>query len=348
MKSGPEKVCRNCSSPMPEDALYCPSCGQKYTTGKVPVNLFFQDFLSQYYNLDSRFFRTLIGLLVPGKLTVQYFKGKHKSYANPLQLFLVPAFFLFALVSWKISNSDLGDHASIALKEDIDWSHFYQQLDSAKQQTDSLFTEPIAHAATDSLSTILRNKNPEPKDSIVLGNLGNTSPDLPILTVSKEDWLSKSPDELVDLYGKDRTLIEQIVMRQGAKFKQGGRGIIEYFISRLSITLLVMMPFLALILKLLYIRHNYYFVEHLVFNFHFHAFVFILLLILGLLSKYLSGLIIGLAILSIFVYFYLGMKNVYGQSWLKTLFKFILLLGSYFFIAIFFSIIAAVFSFLLF
>ena len=79
---------------------------------------------------------------------------------------------------------------------------------------------------------------------------------------------------MAEQYGKDRPFLVKILLRQASKFKQGGRGIIEYFISKLSITLLVMMPFLALILKLLYFRRDYYYVEHLVFALHFHAFAF--------------------------------------------------------------------------
>ena len=136
---------------MPETARYCPACSQKYSTGKVPVKVFIQDFFSHYFDLDSRFFKTLYALAIPGKLTVEYFKGRHKSFSNPLQLFLVPAFFLFALVSFNIANSDLGDNAILSLKEDIDWINFYAHLDTAKYQTDSLFNNTIAFAATDTL-----------------------------------------------------------------------------------------------------------------------------------------------------------------------------------------------------
>ena len=169
-----------------------------------------------------------------------------------------------------------------------------------------------------------------------------------IPAISKKDLLLKTPQELAELYGKDRSFTGKMILRQATKFKQGGRGIIEYFISKLSITLLLMMPFLALILMLLYIRHDYYYVEHLVFTLHFHAFAFLLILALGLFGSYLPEGVLALAILSMFIYLYLALKRVYGQGWWKTFVKFWGIFWGYLLIAIFFSVIAMFISFLLF
>ncbi len=363
-----EKACRNCEQPIQETAAYCPACGQKYTTGKIPVKTFIEDAFSQYLNLDSRLFRTLAALAIPGKLTTEYFKGKHKQYAKPLQLFLVPAVFLFALISWNLSNTDLGDNAIMALKEDLDWIDFYNHLDTAKIHTDSLFSQQIAHDATDSLMDYMKLRHPLPKDTFNL-NLFDEEPDTTVtdsvtvdiagddistsfmvskFNISKKDLFEKKPKELVDDYGKNLPFAQKILFRQAAKLKQGGRGVIEYFFGKMSLALLVMMPFLALILKLLYIRRKHYFVEHLVFNFHFHAFVFSLLLILGLLQDYVPWWVIVLTGLGILVYLYLAMRRVYGQGRVKTFIKFGTLLTSYFLLSIMFIILTFAVSFLLF
>lgn len=343
-----QKNCRNCNASLPLDALFCSNCSQKYTTGKVPFYSFISDFLQHYFNLDSRFFRTLTALFIPGKLTREYFLGKHKSYSNPLQLFLVPAFFLFALVSWNISKADFGDNAFIRLKQDLDWIDFHKNLDSAKVQTDSLFINPIALAATDTLRKKLKAHYPYVSDSLDIGDFGEIHPSLSIPTIAKKDLLSKSSDELVELYAKDRSFIEKLILGQTTKFKKGGRGIIEFFISKLSITLLLMMPILALILKLFYIRHDYFYVEHLIFTLHFHAFSFIVILALGLFGRYLPELVITFSILSIFAYLFFAMKKVYHQGKGKTFLKYISLLCSYLFLAAAFSAFAMLVSFLLF
>jgi len=289
----------------------------------------------------------MAALFVPGKLTKKYFLGKHKSYSNPLQLFLVPAFFLFALVSWNISKIDFGDNAIVRLKEDLDWIEFYEKLDDAKLQTDSLFSDSIAMVATDTLRHRLKKYKPELEDSLKLGNFGELHEIFRIPAISKKDLLTMSSDEIVEQYGKDKSFIGKLVLGQASKFKEGGGKVIEYFFSKLTITLLLMMPILALILKLFYIRHDYYYVEHLIFTLHIHAFIFIVILLLILTGKYLGGFI-AIPIIGIFIYLYLAMKKVYQQSGRKTFLKFIGIYFSYPLLAGFFSLAAIFISFLLF
>lgn len=342
------KTCRNCAASIPSDAQFCPNCSQKYTTGKVPFYQFLQDFFEHYFNLDSRFFRTMAALFIPGKLTKEYFLGKHKSYSKPLQLFLVPAFFLFALVSSNIAKTDFGDNAFISLKEDLDWIEFYVKLDSAKVYTDSIFSDPIIFAATDTLRQRLKAHNPNLKDSLDIQNYGTFDMVSSIPTISKKDLLEKSSSELVEMYGKDRSFMEKVFLGQVAKLKKGGRGVVNFFISKLSLILLLMMPVLAIILKLLYFRRGYYYVEHLVFTFHFHAFAFIIIILLALFGSYLNEFIAVALGLSIFIYLFLAMKRVYLQGSGKTTLKYMILLLSYLMLSIGFSVFAFIVSFMLF
>jgi len=87
-----------------------------------------------------------------------------------------------------------------------------------------------------------------------------------------------------------------------------------------------MVPFFALILKLLYMRCNRYYVEHLVFSFHVHTFIFLFLLVPVFISRWFIVLLIIFAIL---LYLFTAMKRVYNQSFLKTLLKMCILLFIY-------------------
>jgi Protein of unknown function (DUF3667) len=348
MTTDSEKTCRNCGSTMPSNARYCPACSQEYTTGRVPFQQFISDFFAHYFNFDSRLFRTVRALFIPGQLTNEYFLGKHKSYANPIQLFLVATFFLFALVGGRLSNADLGDDASLSLKEDLDWIDFYEKLDTAKMQTDSLFPNQAASIAIDTLIKKMQAYQPNLEDSLDISGFTNFGKDIVVPPIAKKDLLLKSPNELVEIYAKDKGFMEKVILRQSAKFKMGGRGIIEYFFGKLTIILLLMMPALALILKLLYIRRDYFYVEHLIFTFHFHAFLFFILFVLGLIGSYLPGFLLGPAILGIFVYLFWAMKKVYKQSKRKTFVKFTALLMSYFFVSLLFTVLSFIISFFLF
>ena len=129
--------------------------------------------------------------------------------------------------------------------------------------------------------------------------------------------------------------------------KMTNGSIFSHFIGKLTLMVLLMMPFLALILKLLYIRRDFYYVEHLIFSFHYHAFVFLITTLLIFVGKYLSDWI-AIPIVGIFVYQYIAMKRVYTQSYFKTFLKFLVLNFLYMFLAIIFFSLTVLISFVLF
>ena len=344
------KTCRNCKSAMPLSAKYCPYCSQKYTTGHISFFELCREFFSEHLNLDSKLFRTAFALLIPGRLTNEYFKGRHKSFASPLRLFIVTGVLLFAFVSFQLNTEDMDDSDMLGIQEDVSWLDFQMQLDSAKSKTDSIFTQGIARTATDSLIHFMYKDKEAVGDSVdINGVIG----DIELPKFSKRDLINYSPDELVELYAADWDFTRTLALKQALKVQNSGiQGVVTFFIGKSSITLLLMMPFLALGLKFLYFRRRYYYVEHLIFAFHFHAFMFLTILILTLVTNYLNndsiGPIIGFTILGIYAYLYIAMLRVYKQGWFKTLVKYFVLLFGYFSLAIFFTIISFLVSFILF
>jgi Protein of unknown function (DUF3667) len=81
--------CLNCHLPLSEFDSFCPNCGQKPTDGKVTMHDLFHEFVHTTLHLDGKFFTTLRHIFVPAKLTTEFFKGHHKRYAHPIQLYLV-------------------------------------------------------------------------------------------------------------------------------------------------------------------------------------------------------------------------------------------------------------------
>ncbi len=103
-------------------------------------------------------------------------------------------------------------------------------------------------------------------------------------------------------------------------YQSQGKDFVNYFIGMIPLMMLLMMPLLALIFKLLYIRSKRYFVEHLVFFLHLHSFLYLLLvvymLIWGFNGQWLSWVLFISAI-----YLLLSAKKMYGQGWFKTIVK---------------------------
>jgi Protein of unknown function (DUF3667) len=91
--------CLNCHYPLSEFDKNCSQCGQKPTDGKTTMHDLLHEFVHTLFHLDGKFFWTLKHLFVPGRLTLEFFKGHHKRYAHPVQLFLVLGAFCFWLIS---------------------------------------------------------------------------------------------------------------------------------------------------------------------------------------------------------------------------------------------------------
>jgi hypothetical protein len=168
--------------------------------------------------------------------------------------------------------------------------------------------------------------------------------------VAKKDILEMEATQLMDHY-KVEGFWKRIFMSQGVKMMTKGTSLFQFLFEKISWMLILLMPFVALILELLNRRRLYF--EHLVFSFHVHAFTFLIGSVLFLLSHLVGhdnyvGSAAGITFLAALIYLYIAMKRFYNQSYLKTSFKYIVLLMSYFFISIIFCFATFVLSFMFF
>jgi len=339
------KNCRNCGCSLPLEAKYCFQCSQKYTTGKVSVFSFIQEFFAEHLNLDSKLFTTIGSLFTPGKLTTEYFEGKHKSYASPLRLFLVTGILLFSavglngLIKLDLDESDMN-------QRNIQRQVFISEIDSTIQVLKNDFTQQETHIALDSLFNSISPLDSRKSDSIDLSDINLNGHKLP--KVALKDYLELKPKALVEKYVPKRGFSKKLFLTQAVKASKEGENLEQFVISKLSLGILFMMPFLALFLKILYIRQKRFYVEHLVFSFHFHAFIFSICAILAFGSNYFPDYLTPIPIIYIFVYLFLALRRVYQQSWIKTTLSYIILLSAYSMLLAFFLLLTVVFSFLVF
>ncbi len=102
------------------------------------------------------------------------------------------------------------------------------------------------------------------------------------------------------------------------------------FFNHMGTALFFLLPFFALLLKLLYWRRLY--VHHLVFSIYLHSFVFLLFTfsaLVGTLPIPFPGDGAGLVMLWIWIYLVLGLRRFYQEFWLKSLLKSGVLLLAY-------------------
>jgi uncharacterized membrane protein len=114
------------------------------------------------------------------------------------------------------------------------------------------------------------------------------------------------------------------------------------FIGSLTKIMFILMPFVALLLWLFYIRrkqYRRYYYEHLIFSIHAHTVLFLFYSLALLLTINLDFLMSETVIYQIlvwttvlnFVYFLVSLKRVYRQTWLRTIGKFVLISSIYLF-----------------
>lgn len=126
--------CLNCHYPLSEFDKNCSQCGQKPTDGKTTVHDLVHEVIHTLFHLDGKFFWTLKHLFVPGKLTLEFFKGHHKRYAHPIQLFLVIGALAFGTIVSKTHKAEEGlAHNVDKKKKEIARQQFLLELDSVSQ-----------------------------------------------------------------------------------------------------------------------------------------------------------------------------------------------------------------------
>lgn len=99
------------------------------------------------------------------------------------------------------------------------------------------------------------------------------------------------------------------------------------FFNNYSKVIFFLLPVFALLLKLFYVRRDYYYSEHLVFSIYFYNFFFLagsLYMLANIIPWGWLNWITVVIVLWIIAYLPLGMKRMYKQSWPKTILKFLM------------------------
>ena len=110
-------------------------------------------------------------------------------------------------------------------------------------------------------------------------------------------------------------------------------------VGKVPTVLFLILPVFALLLKLLYVRRGWYYSEHLVFGLHTHAFAFVVFSVVALLAAFgggvgWAGVLASVLLCAIPVYFVVAQKRVYGQGWIKTVLKSLVLGWVYLFVLV--------------
>jgi hypothetical protein len=112
--------CQNCHYPLAELDKFCPNCGQQNTDGHVSLHDLWHELTHYFTHVDNKIFVTIKDLLIPGKLTDEFFKGHRKRYIHPINLFFVVGIimpFILGQIWHKTATENFMDKGYIKEKE---------------------------------------------------------------------------------------------------------------------------------------------------------------------------------------------------------------------------------------
>jgi hypothetical protein len=130
------------------------------------------------------------------------------------------------------------------------------------------------------------------------------------------------------------------LLKQGCRrfLADGGRTASEAFVHNLPRALFILLPALALVMKVLYWRPRHYYVEHLLFFLHNHAFGFLVFALLIQTTRFVPPAIGKWLTIIVWLYvpyyLFVSMRRVYGQGRLLTFAKLAVLSITYFICAV--------------
>lgn len=328
--------CLNCGTEL--RGQYCGACGQRAVNRLISLWELLQDAFGDLFEIDSRLWRTLIPLLIrPGRLTLDYLEGRRARYMPPFRMYLV-----LSVIFFVVAFFDPQDDLSLLFEPEPEptaeeTAEKRKEVESEVNEVlNELTEEGIIDAETAAVAaeTAIEGTSDEIDVTLYGDDEGGLNFQLDPETGDCEfSGQEELPDWLKRRLTKER--LETTCERIGA---DDGKTLGNLVLDNIPVALIVLLPFMALVLKALYPLSRRYFVEHLLFFVHFHAFFFLILTLQILFSRLarlvhlpesISVLIIVAASFYIPVYLYKGMRLVYGQGHLFTFIKYITLVVAY-------------------
>jgi hypothetical protein len=293
------RPCPNCSELL--WGQYCASCGQRARVRMITFWELVKEAGDLLASLDSRIWRTL-GLLMfrPGRLTLDYLQGKRARFVPPMRLFIA-ATLVFFFIATLNAKFDFGINGDVVIPAQDGGNG----------------------AAGESTEEIVPPRTPE----VQLGGLHFDNA-CNVDYTGVPEWLARlvPPERAVEI-------CERITVDRGRSFARA-------LLANVPAMMFLFLPLMALFMKLAYPFSGRYYAEHLLFLVHFHSFFFLLNIAVMVMRWSVEmaspgfaplGALTAAAYIYIPLYLFRAMRVVYGQGFLATSFKYVLIGFAYLF-----------------
>jgi len=303
-----EENCLNCNYPLV--GQYCGHCGQKAFLHKDSFGHMALHFIGDYFHYDSKFWLTIKTLLLkPGMATIEFIHGKRVKYLNPIQLYIFVTT-IFFLTVFSLANSQSDD------------------AELNKIERDRILTE-VTDSLNNDTNIELGFSNTAKGSKIGLGDWTPNEKSL----FEYDSVQNTLPKNQQDGFIKKKVIRKSFKLAINQNFSEE---IGKFYIKNIPKIFFILLPFFALLLKLIFFRkRTYFYVDHIIFSIHYHSFGFIvglLFFIVGMIPYVddYSGLLWFIYLLILSIYLSVSLKQVYQSPWWKIILKQLILFIGYF------------------
>lgn len=333
-KEHPNEYCLNCGTKLLDN--FCHHCGQKDIPQRQTIGELWTNFISSFWSYEGKFFLTTKYLITkPGFLAEEYTLGKRERYYHPARMYVFISF-VFFLAFFSLPDDEEsgpskgGDNIELTEEDKKEIKkNSAEGLKTLSQVTgDSSFmamSDSIQNTIDEELDSTKAKKKNTKKNGGVNFDFGDVES---YKNAAAYDSIQQTlPEDKRDNWFEQVLTKRAIAVYQkyGEDTDKYGKDFINTFKEQFSKVLFYLLPFFALLLKVLYWRRGYYYSEHLVFSIYYYNF-FYLAGTLQLLVNQLSWLswISGFIVVWIMLYLVFAMKRMYKQSWGKTILKYLI------------------------
>ena len=311
------EYCSNCGVQLA--GMYCHKCGQ---SSKSMIKFFgevVKELLDDTIGYDSRIKHSILPLLFkPGRITLDYIKGKRFYYVLPFRLYLITSLILILLVKAAANTDDLkfdnlvkvkGDQtASQELQDEINQELNLELGELNKTLNQKKKSRPNEQALVQQQSNSEEQQVPE-NDSDNQQDSGQNIKEQNIKEqnvkeqdVKEQDVKEQGDSDSINLDWNSETLqldgienIEEswfktfleVINPKIKNWKEDPGPLVDSFFEALPYMMFLILPIFAIFLKVFYAFSKRYYIEHLVFLLHNHAFMYMVMM-LEIITEYVA------------------------------------------------------------
>jgi len=337
-------VCSNCGVAL--NGQFCHQCGQSSRSMIKFFGEVIRELLDDIVGYDSRLKHSLIPLLFrPGKLTLEYIKGRRFHYVMPFRLYLFTSLLFILVLQLNTDASKMIPTAPV--KEEI--------IENIEQAVNNVDQSELSKAEIEQAKKLLLNEkgillgenneidttakekitnNKLVENGLVGNDLVDDEKDVGI-TWKNGELTYQGPQ--IEEEGVFKDVMDEINDKAQSLLKDPKRLFDELF-QLLPYMMFILLPIYAIFFKVFYLFSKRFYVEHLIFSLHNHSFLYTTILIEFLLdyiqttlqsnTDWLSQSIIfccdwasSILLCWIVIYIVMALKRVYEQNWWLTIAK---------------------------